>query len=181
MKYVITESQHIKLTENLNTETINKVSTNWFKKQIKQGEDPHIDGSLLMFLNVKMYEHEYLRLLDVLRSFLGDAAAQVLESKSEKTYDTNDYPNISGGYDFKFIISGKQIEGTQVLFDIDILPGGEVTLITDGETLNLDDALNDEDMGFEIQSEVDDVIYSILNKEISHYTGYAFAVNHIEY
>jgi len=128
-----------------------------------------------------MYEHEYIRLLDVLRSFLGDASSQVLESKSEKTYDTNDYPNISGGYDFKFIISGKQIEGTQVLFDIDILPGGEVTLITDGETVSLKDAMWDEDMGLEIQSEVDDVIYSILNKEISHYTGYTFAVNHIEY
>ncbi len=43
MKYVITESQHRQIIKEMNEETLKKVSTNWFKKQIARGEDPHID------------------------------------------------------------------------------------------------------------------------------------------
>ena len=180
MRYIISESQYRRINE-VNDETLQKVATNWFKRQISRGEDPHISGDLLMFLNVKPHRMEYSKLMEVLRSFLGDSAQLAIQNKVNKTFDTTDYPDISGGYDFKFKISIEEIEGDQVILNVELIPGGEVTLIMNGETLSLKDAIWDEEIGGEINMEVDDVINAILYEEIQNYTGYLFVVNHTDY
>jgi hypothetical protein len=182
MKYVITESQHIKLTENLNTETINKVSTNWFKKQIKQGEDPHIDGSLLMFLGIKKYSTLHDRLLKTLRGFLGNGVYEAAENRTGKVFDTSNYPEISGGYDFKFKVNIVGRDIFQLLLEVDVLPGGEVDLImVDGGVRDLSDAIWDDEIGMEVHSEADDVIYKIIDQEITDYTGFTYTIEDINY
>ena len=166
----------------VNDETIQKVATNWFKRQISRGEDPHISGDLLMFLNIKPHRREYPTLLETLRSFLGDSVETVIQNKVNKVYNTIDYPNISGGYDFKFKISIEEIEGDQVILNVELIPGGEVTLIMqDGETVSLVQAMWDEEIGDEVSMEVDDVINGILYEEIPNYTGYSFVINHTDY
>lgn len=166
----------------VNEETLQKVATNWFKRQISRGEDPHISGDLLMFLNIKPHRREYSTLIGVLRSFLGDSAQLAIQNKVNKTFDTTDYPNISGGYDFKFKISIEEIEGDQVILNVELIPGGRVSLIMQGgETVNLVQAMWDEEIGDEITMEVDDVIIAILNEEITNYTGYSFVINHTDY
>lgn len=166
----------------VNDETIQKVATNWFKRQISRGEDPHISGDLLMFLNVKPHRREYPTLLETLRSFLGDSVETVIQNKVNKVYNTTDYPNISGGYDFKFKISIEEIEGDQVILNVELIPGGKVTLIMqDGETVSLAQAMWDEEIGDEVSMEVDDVINGILYEEIPNYTGYSFVINHTDY
>lgn len=180
----IIKEQKRKINESneVNDETIKKVSTNWFKRQISRGEDPHISGDLLMFLNVKPHRREYSKLMEVLRSFLGDSAQLAIQNKVNKTFNTTDYPDISGGYDFKFKISIEEIEGDQVILNVELIPGGEVTLIMqDGETVDLKDAMWDEEIGDEISMEVDDVINAILYEEIPNYTGYSFVINHTDY
>ena len=182
MKYIISESQHRRLIESVKYDTITKVSTNWFKKQISRGEDPHIDGSLLMFLGVKVKFRGYIAIMESLTDFLGiETAYNVGVERSKKTFDTNDYPNIAGGYDFKFTLDLNKSETTQLEFDVKVLPGAEVTLVmTDDSTHEIKDIINDENIGWEIESEMDEIIDEIVINEISHYSGFFTRINKVE-
>ena len=166
----------------MNEETIKKVSTNWFKRQIERGESPHIDGSLLMFLGIKKYSTLHHRLFGVLMAFLGDGAYEAAKSITSKVFDTSDYPEISGGYDFKFKVNIVDRDMNQLLLGIDVLPGGEVDLImTDGGVRDLLDAIWDDDIGMEVHSETEDVIHKIIEEEITNYTGYDYEIEDIKY
>jgi len=181
MKYIISESQHRRLIESVKFDTITKVSTNWFKKQISRGEDPHIDGSLLMFLGIKVKFRGYIAIMESLTNFLGiETAYNVGVERSKKTFDTNDYPNIAGGYDFKFTLDLNKSETTQYEFDVKVLPGAEVTLITDGSTHEIKDIVNKEDIGWEIQNEMDEIIDEIVINEIAHYSGFFTIITKVE-
>jgi hypothetical protein len=182
MKYVITESQHRQVIKEMNEETLKKVSTNWFKKQIARGEDPHIDGSLLMFLSIKQHSTMYDRLLGILREFLGDGAYEAAVSRTSKVFDTSDYPEISGGYDFKFKVEIIDSDEYQLMIEVDVLPGGQVDLVmTDGGVRDLSDAIWDDEIGMEVHSESNDLVYDILDQEIPYYTGYKYAIEDINY
>ena len=182
MKYVITESQHRQIIKEMNEETLKKVSTNWFKKQIERGEDPLIDGSLLMFLGIKKYSTAHDRLLRSLREFLGNGIYEAADNRTSKVFDTSDYPEISGGYDFKFKVNIVDRDMFQLLLEIDVLPGGEVDLImTDGGVRDLRDAMLDDEIGMEIHHESADVIYRIIEQEITDYTGFSYVVEDINY
>jgi hypothetical protein len=182
MKYVITESQHRQVIKEMNEETLKKVSTNWFKKQIARGEDPHIDGSLLMFLSIKQHSTIYDRLLGVLREFLGEGAYEAANNITSKVFDTSDYPEISGGYDFKFKVEIIDSDEYQLMLEVDVLPGGEVDLImVDGGVRDLSDAMWDNEIGMEVHSEANDVIYRIIDQEITDYTGFTYVIEDINY
>jgi hypothetical protein len=182
MKYVITESQHRQLIKEMNEETIKKVSTNWFKRQIERGEDPHIDGDLLMFLGIKKYSTAHDRLLRSLREFLGEGIYEAADNRVSKVFDTSDYPEISGGYDFQFKVNIVDRDMNQLLLGVDVLPGGEVDLImTDGGVRDLKDAMFDDEIGMEIYHESADVIYRIIEQEITDYTGFDYVVEDINY
>jgi len=182
MKYVITESQHRQVIKEMNEETLKKVSTNWFKKQIARGEDPHIDGSLLMFLGIKKYSTLHDRLLKTLRGFLGNGVYEAAENRTGKVFDTSNYPEISGGYDFKFKVNIVGRDIFQLLLEVDVLPGGEVDLImVDGGVRDLSDAIWDDEIGMEVHSEADDVIYKIIDQEITDYTGFTYTIEEINY
>jgi hypothetical protein len=166
----------------MNEETIKKVTTNWFKKQISQGEDPHIDGSLLMFLGTKKYSTLYDRLLKILREFLGNGIHEATDNRTSKVFDTSDYPEISGGYDFQFKVKIVDRDMNQLLLEVDVLPGGEVDLImVDGGVRDLSDAMWDNEIGMEVHSEADDVIYKIIEQEITDYTGFDYVIEEINY
>ena len=182
MKYVITESQHRQIIKEMNEETLKKVSTNWFKKQIARGEDPHIDGGLLIFLGIKKYSTAHDRLLRSLREFLGKGIYEAADNRTGKVFDTSDYPEISGGYDFKFKVNIVDRDMNQLLLGVDVLPGGEVDLImVDGGVRDLSDAMWDDEIGMEVHSEADDVIYKIIEQEITDYTGFTYVVEDINY
>jgi hypothetical protein len=182
MKYIISESQHRRLIESVKFDTIQKVSTNWFKKQISRGEDPHIDGSLLMFLGMKVKFRGYIAIMESLTDFLGiETAYNVGVERSKKTFDTNDYPNITGGYDFKFTLDLNKSETTQLEFDVKVLPGAEVTLVmTDDSTHEIKDIINDENIGWEIESEMGEIIDEIVVNEIAHYSGFFTIITKVE-
>jgi hypothetical protein len=166
----------------MNEETLKKVSTNWFKKQIAQGEDPHIDGSLLMFLSIKKYSTLHDRLLKILRGFLGQGIYEAADNRTSKVFNTSDYPEISGGYDFQFKVKIVDRDMNQLLLEVDVLPGGEVDLImVDGGVRDLSDAIWDDEIGMEVHSEADDVIYKIIDQEITDYTGFTYTIEDINY
>ena len=182
MKYIITESQHKQIIKEMTEETLKKVSTSWFKKQIARGEDPHIDGLLLQYLGIKKYSTTHDRLLEVLREFLGDGVYEVAENIVSKVFDTSDYPEIAGGYDFKFKVKILGRDMNLLLLEIDVLPGGEVDLImTDEGVRDLEDAMLDDEIGWEVKSETQDVIYRIIENQITDYTGLNYVIEEINY
>ena len=59
---------------------------------------------------------------------------------------------------------------------------GEVTLImTGGETMNLKDALNDEEIGWEIENEIGDTIFDFLRENTSFKTGITITTNKLRF
>ena len=70
----------------------------------------------------------------------------------------------------------------QLFLEVDVLPGGEVDLImVDGGVRDLSDAMWDDEIGMEVHSEADDVIYKIIEQEITDYTGFTYVVEDINY
>jgi hypothetical protein len=182
MKYVITESQRKTILNEFDEKNHTKLVHTWFKRQIERGEDPHIDGDLLMFLGIKKYSTAHDRLLGVLREFLGKGIYEAADNRVNKVFDTSGYPEISGGYDFKFKVNIVDRDMNQLLLGVDVLPGGEVDLImTDGGVRDLSDAMWDDEIGMEVHSEADDVIYRIIDQEITDYTGFTYVIEDINY
>jgi hypothetical protein len=182
MKYVITESQRKTIINEFNVNNLIKLVHTWFKRQIERGEDPHVDGDLLMFLGIRKYSTAHDRLLGVLREFLGKGIYEAADNRTSKVFDTSDYPEISGGYDFKFKVNIVDRDMNQLLLGVDVLPGGEVDLIMTGEGVrDLRDAMFDDEIGMEIHHESADVIYRIIEQEITDYTGFDYVVEDINY
>jgi hypothetical protein len=68
------------------------------------------------------------------------------------------------------------------MIEVDVLPGGQVDLVmTDGGVRDLSDAIWDDEIGMEVHSESNDLVYDILDQEIPYYTGYKYAIEDINY
>jgi hypothetical protein len=182
MKYVITESQRKTIINEFNVNNLIKLVHTWFKRQIERGEDPHVDGDLLMFLGIRKYSTAHDRLLGVLREFLGKGIYEATDNRVNKVFDTSDYPEIAGGYDFQFKVNIVGRDMNQLLLEIDVLPGGKVDLImVNGGVRDLRDAMFDDEIGMEIHHESAEVIYRIIEQEITDYTGFDYVVEDINY
>jgi hypothetical protein len=113
---------------------------------------------------------------------LGNGVYEAAENRTGKVFDTSNYPEISGGYDFKFKVNIVGRDIFQLLLEVDVLPGGEVDLImVDGGVRDLSDAIWDDEIGMEVHSEADDVIYKIIDQEITDYTGFTYTIEDINY
>ena len=106
-----------------------------------------------------------------------DYIKKIISKLENKIIDVNDYDDIEiGGYDFefKFKVDGINEYRGSVFLEIfvEIEPGGEVTLITDGETYSFEEWEEMEDgVWGEVKMEITDLIIEILRHEITDYTG----------
>ena len=108
--------------------------------------------------------------------YLYEVEGEILDRFKGIEFNTADYPS-SGGYDFKFSIinvtsyrDGDSIGGMlkDVIWEVDAsvnLNGATVTLFTTGEDEKLWDAIDNPDIGWEIESEIKEVIRDILRAE----------------
>ena len=95
-------------------------------------------------------------------------------------FNTKDFPKkIVGGYDFKWRISHLAVQDDEVFMESEIDYGGTVTLIGDGRTITLDDATNNGDFWWEIESEIRDVIEDCMNFLIKPKTGIKINVQYV--
>lgn len=172
MKYLITEEQNKFLKEELNKPNFEKLVKKLFERQVSVGEQPHIDKMIMNFFNVKVWSREFGILIKSLRDFLGrEQSVKLTEELLQKTFKTDRY-NFSGGYSFEFKATPIDQEEGQMLVEVYILPGGEVDLIMTGDGVrDLKQALNDQSIGFEIESEVKEIIDEIFTEEITYKTG----------
>ena len=172
MKYLISEEQNRLLNEVLEQPNFEKLTKKLFEKQVSRGEQPHIDKTILSFFNIDVWSREFVTMTRMLKNFLGrEQSVKLTEELLQKTFKTDRY-NFSGGYSFEFKVIPIDQEEGQMWVEVHILPGGVVDLLLTGNGItDLKEALNDQSIGFEIESEVKEIIDEIFTEEITYRTG----------
>lgn len=85
-----------------------------------------------------------------------------------KPINIDDYPEVGlGTYSFRFkILKYDMTDEEHIIFDVEFLDDGDVTIISGEEDVNMTliDALQDSDFGWEVEMEVRDIITSIIER-----------------
>ena len=138
-------------------------------------EEPIINNERLQMLCV--FNHQQMKKVgEWFREYLGPKAIQIVDSILGK----KEHHISSGGYNFDIVIESYDIDSSDINIRCEILPGGEVSIIMDdGRTLNLEDAVNDEEIGWEIKGEIRECIedYFYKNLKIRSLTGFYIDAN----
>jgi hypothetical protein len=176
MKILISKSQFNFLNESEVYKNIIALEKHW-RKQLKSGKQIRFyDDELEMWGITKRTDKRRTQLL--FQELVGDEvfAEKFINDLMNKKFSTKDFSDkIVGGYDFEWIIDDVNYHDYDFFLYGKTLPGGSVSIM-DGRNLSLQEALEDEDIGFEIQEEVNDVVENCLNTIILPITGYEVTV-----
>lgn len=141
-------------------------------------EDPTIDRERLKILCIFNNNQIQKKVETLFREYLGPKSKQIIDSiLRDKEHHIS-----HGGYEFDIIIESYEIDEGHYTVDIkcEILPGGTVYLLMgDGRTLDLEDAVNEEEIGWEIKGEIRECIedYFYKNLKIRSLTGFYIDAN----
>jgi hypothetical protein len=133
-------------------------------------EEPSIDNNRLSALNIFTYQ-QMKKVSELFREYLGPKTKQIVDSILGK----KEHHISIGGYNFDIVIESYDIDSNDISIICKVLPGGTVSIIMDdGRTLDIEDAVNDEEIGWEIKGEINDCIIDFLykNLQIRDKTGY---------
>ena len=147
MKYIVDESQFKSL--------LNKLKPSIFKYWNKNG--PSLTKNFYSTFSISPYRYkEYL--IELLSEWMGgdEKFIQLLKKDEGETFQI-----IDGGYNFQIILDEVNVNEYQVNLYVRVMPGGTVTFIFDeGQpTIPLYEALTNSKYGWEIGSEVSEVIH----------------------
>jgi hypothetical protein len=181
MELLITENQYDKLTDTLS------LKKTLFKFWDKFGGEINDN-----FLNMFGFKNRTKSVdgLDIytLRRFLIewrglDESLNMAKEIAEKNPHKIDFQPWSGGYIFDFDTDNVEINDNQIYLDVLVnLKGGTVDLImVGGETQDLEDAINNNDYGYEIENEIEDVISDYMIDNITNKTGIPVVFNSVLY
>jgi hypothetical protein len=105
---------------------------------------------------------------------------EIIDNLSINNFSTKDFPEMFvGGYDFDWRITNVYVNDDVYKIECQVSEGGSVTLM-DGRHMTLEEALNDNEVGYEIQGEVSGVIQDCLNSLIYPRTGIKITVYYVE-
>ena len=118
---------------------------------------------------------------------LFEVEREILEQFIGIKFDTEDYP-FSGGYDFTFTIKhvGQEewetienhIRDVAWILQVAVnLDGSSVTLFTTGEEMELGEAVDDSNIGYEIEGEIKELIRDIVRAESPILKGLGAYIN----
>lgn len=176
MKIVISERQFNLINESDVNRNITALQKHWIKQK-KRGKQIRFDKEELeMWGIIKRSDQIHTQIL--FQILVGDEefANKTIKSLLNKTFSTKDFRDrIVGGFDFEWIITQMNYQDEDFFLYGQTLPGGSVSLI-DGRHLSLEEALEDQDIGYEIQQEVNDVVQDCMNEIILPITGYEIDV-----
>jgi hypothetical protein len=172
------EYDHIITMKNLeNNSVIEELQNNILLKMWK--EDPVLDNDRLQKLCIFNYQ-QIQKVADWFREYLGPNAKKIIDS----ILRGNDHHISKGGYEFDIEIVSYDIKDDVEIF-CEILPGGEVSIIMEpvlnlGRTLDIEEAVNDEEIGWEIKGEISDCIedYFYKDLQIRNKTGYSIVIQY---
>ncbi len=149
-----------------------KAITKYWKSKLKKGEEITFDKVELEYFNITEFSPK-LHAQEVFYDLIGghDYTDKFIKGLLNKTFSTEDFnESITGGYNFKWIINDFEYQDFRYKLYGEALPGGVVSMM-DGRTLNLDEACNHVDFGWEIQNEVNDVVQECMEEIIIPKTG----------
>jgi hypothetical protein len=172
MKIIISDNQYGLLKESYPNKGINAIIKYW-KKELEKGNKIRFDKDDLEYWGITKTSDK-IRTQLAFQEIVGDEvfAKKLIKPLLNKTFSTKDFNDrIVGGYDFEWIITEMTYNDYDFYLLGKTLQGGTVTLM-DGRHLSLNDAINDDDIGYEIQEEVNDVVQDCMNEIILPATGY---------
>ncbi len=172
MKIIISESQFNFLNESEVYKNIEKLIKHW-KNQLKKGEQIRFETDDLELWGITK-RSDKIRTQLLFQELVGDEvfAEKFINKLLNKTFSTKDFSDrIVGGYDFEWIITQMNYQDFDFFLYGQTLPGGTVSMM-DGRNLTLVEALEDEDIAYEIQQEINDVVQDCMNEIILPTTGY---------
>jgi len=189
MKFIITENQ-LSHFEN-HTQKLEKLKNLFFKFWDRSG--PKIDDDTLKFFgfdrgltkigDTPINVHNLRRFL---REWHGENKAMLIALKmlDGQTFSIGqDYK--CGGYDFDFkitsVIGNEEFGQIDVSVQVDTKNGSVELIMVGGEIENLNDAINNEEYGWEIKGEISDCILDILTDKVTNTTGYEIVVEHLKF
>ena len=176
MKIIITERQVNLINESDVHKNITALEKYW-RKQIRDGRQIRFDKDELENWAITKRSdimHTQLRFQELVGG--EKFTTKVIKSQLNKTLSTREFNDrIVGGYDFEWVITNMEYRDFDFFLYGQTLPGGSVSLMN-GRHLSLEEALEDEDIGYEIQQEVNDVVQDCMNEIILPITGYEVEV-----
>jgi hypothetical protein len=172
MKIIISEHQFNFLNESDVNRNITALEKHW-RKQLNSGKQIRFDkDELEMWGITKRSDKIHAQL--AFQKLVGDEdfTKKVINNLMNKKFSTKDFSDrIVGGFDFEWIITQMNYQDFDFFLYGQTLPGGTVSMM-DGRNLTLVEALEDENIGYEIQQEVNDVVQDCMNEIILPATGY---------
>jgi len=179
MKIIVTEKQYNRLLVSENEEErTKKVLYSMWQDELDWTGQIDFDPKIANYINYKPIG----RVHELYRDFLGGWDKMIEKSYElmDRTFDTNDY-DFSGGYNFRFKVQGHSDyeEDNLTYVDCPIESDGKVTLMTDGETHLLSDVEENENLWWEVDSEIKSLIEDILYQEVTKKTGIMVEVNNV--
>jgi len=169
-------SQNINEVEEKNSEWESVLALEkYWKKKLERGKNITYNEDDLKYwgITTRQYEH-YARFK--FQDLVGgeEFFEKFIKTLMDKTFSTKDFSErLVGGYDFEWVITDMVYRDYDFFLYGKTLPGGSVTLIMDDHrTLSLEEALEDEDVGWEIQEEVNGLVQDCMNEIIFPITGY---------
>lgn len=172
MKIIITDGQLNLLSETLDHKNIEGIVKHW-ERELKKGKQIRFENDELEFWGITK-RSDKIRTQLLFQELVGDEdfAEKFIKKLLNKTFSTKDFnERIVGGYDFEWVLTDLEYRDFEFFLYGKTLPGGSVSLM-DGRHLSLQEALEDEDIGWEIQEEVNEVVQDCINEIILPITGY---------
>ena len=152
----------------------------WDKEKGEKGYAT-FDEDILTYFNITDARDKY-DYATLFTEYIGgfDEAFKIIDKITMNNFNTKDFPKkIVGGYNFEWRIIHLGVKDDEVYIDGEIANGGTVTLIGDGRTVTLEDALNDGNMWWEIENEVREVVEECMDFLIRPKTGIKINVQYV--
>lgn len=172
MKIVISEHQFNLINESDVNRNITALEKHW-RKKLNSGKQIRFDKDELEMWGITK-RSDKIRTQIKFQELVGDEdfTKKFIKNLLNKTFSTKDFSDrIVGGFDFEWVITDMEFRDYDFFLYGKTLPGGSVSLIN-GRHLSLVEALEDLDISYEIQEEVNDVVQDCMNSIILPITGY---------
>ena len=172
MKIVISEHQFNLINESDVNRNITALEKHW-RKKLNSGKQIRFDKDELEMWGITK-RSDKIRTQIKFQELVGDEVftKKFIKNLLNKTFSTKDFSDrIVGGFDFEWVITDMEFRDYDFFLYGKTLPGGSVSLIN-GRHLSLVEALEDLDISYEIQEEVNDVVQDCMNSIILPITGY---------
>ena len=179
MKYIVTESQLNLLKEDYPHKGVNALIKYW-KKELEKGNEIRFDRDELVIWDIPKFTDQ-VHAQTAFQELVGDEvfAEKFIKKLVGKKFSTKDFKDSNiGGYDFDWIITEMGYRDYDFYMIGRTMYGGSVTLI-DGRHFSLKDAIKIENVGWEVQEEVNEVVQECMNEIILPVTGYDVTVNDV--